>query len=132
MTDDGDRLLRIVGAVLVGALVVGGGVAALAAVTAPSRAPAPPDADWTLERVDDTHVRLVHAGGDAVDAERLVVTVDGYDRPATWSGSVDPGESGLVRASGGQLVRLYWDPGRGTLRRLGRWRVGATETPTAE
>lgn len=124
MAEEGDRILRAVGVVLVVAIVAAVGIALLAASSAPSRQPTPPDAEWSLERVNSTHVRIVHAGGDPVPAEELVVQANKYERAVTWSGIVEEGESGVVRVGDRQEVRLIWDGGRGQRRQLAAWEVG--------
>lgn len=124
---DDDRLLLLIGVGLVVALLVASGIAVLAAVTAPSRTPDTPVADWQLERVDGTHVRITHAGGDPVRGDRLVVSVEGYDRRADWPDRVTTGDSVVVTASEDQTIRLYWEHGRATRQQLARWQVGASE-----
>lgn len=125
---DGDRSTRPIGILLVGALIAGTVVLVLAAATAPSRGPAAPSADWRLEPVGDTSVRIVHAGGQAVRGDRLVVTVEGYARHASWPTRVTRGDGAVLEASAGQTVRLYWDGGRTDRRQLARWVVGTTAT----
>lgn len=92
-------------------LTVVGGMAFMAALIIdppPERGAETPVADLTIERVNETHVRIVHAGGDAIPAENLLVTVDGRARPL---GRVDPltqGEAIAVQAPEGVLVEVYW------------------------
>ncbi|MFB6172886.1 MAG: type IV pilin N-terminal domain-containing protein [Haloarculaceae archaeon] len=112
------------------ALVASVGVLLLAATSVSTRQPDVPDTDWSLDRVNDTHVRLTHTGGDPVPGTDLVVTVDGYERAARWPPRVVRGDAVLVRATDGRRVRLYWDgDDRADRRLLARWRVGATATP---
>jgi len=121
---DEDTLLTVAGVALVGFVLAGLVVGALAAATAPERATDTPDADWTLERVNDTHVRVVHAGGEAVPAEEMVVRVEGYQRRAEWRGPLTEGDAATVEASAGQLVVLKWTGGsRDVEDELRRWRV---------
>lgn len=130
--EDPDRRLQAIGVVVVVAVIAGSAVAVLAAVTAPSRGPAAPSADWRLEPVEETRVRIEHAGGEPVRGDRLVVTVEGYERHAAWPRRVMPGDGVLVDASGDQTVRLYWDAGRADRRQLARWevnRAGGDATP---
>lgn len=121
---DGDRLLDLGGVVVAALLVLMIVALALAFVAGPrDRADEAPGAEWSLERANDTHVRLVHAGGEPVRADRLVVTVDGTRRRATWSGLVGPGDAGAVNARDGLLVRLYWTTERGDRVLLSTWRT---------
>jgi hypothetical protein len=111
---DGDRLLDYAGVLIGVTLVLMVAVLAVAFVDAPDRRPTDvPNAEWSLERANDTHVRLTHAGGEPVPADRLVVTVDGYTRRATWSETVVPGESAFVRANADLTVRLLLATWRG-------------------
>lgn len=116
---DGDRLLNVMGLLLVLGLV--GGTATLVAVGMNSdsgETVEKPVANWNAERVNDTYVRITHAGGDPVDTDRLVVTVGGNERTVTWSETVFPGDAGLVQASPGTTVELYWQRDRATDREL--------------
>lgn len=119
-----DRSLDAVGVVVALLLVMMVGVLVLTfagAVGGDRQAADAPNAQWTLERVDDTHVRIAHAGGEPVPTDRLVVTVDGYQRRATWSGTVSRGDAGTVTAALNTQVRLYWTTDRGERVRLGSW-----------
>jgi hypothetical protein len=123
-TDNGDdRLLNLLGLVLAGFILVGLVGVVLAGLGGPSdRAANAPEADWTLERVNGSHVRVVHAGGDAVPATDLVVTVDGVRRRASWDGVVAEGDSGVVHADRGTVVQLYWTNEVGERVKLHDWR----------
>lgn len=121
---DEDTLLTVAGVAVVGVVLAGLVVAALAAATAPQRATDIPDAEWSLERVNGTHVRIAHDGGEPVPAEELVVRVDGYERHADWRGVVAEGDAAVVQASRGQLVLLKWTGGsRNVEDELARWQV---------
>jgi FlaG/FlaF family flagellin (archaellin) len=122
MFEDGERLLDVVGVALVVAVLLALGVVAVAVGAGPT-GDAAPDAEWSLERVNDSHVRITHAGGDPVPAAELVITVDGLQRNEEWSGVVTPEESAVVRASERELVRIYWDAGRGERELFTQWRV---------
>ena len=129
MLEDGDRILTLVGIGLAVAILLSVGVMLLAATSAPMRQPDVPTADWSMDQVNDTHVRITHTGGDAIAGSSLVVTVDGYNRAVHWPPRVVRGDAILVRAPAGRVVRLYWDgDARGDRRLLDRWRVGPTET----
>lgn len=121
---DGDRLLDLFGVALVLAIV---GALVLLGLGASSvgEDPTPaPEVDWTLARVNESHVRLSHAGGEPVRADHLTVAVDGQPRRVRWSAStlVD-GESGLVLASEGTRLTLVWEPSETDRRVLERWSV---------
>lgn len=122
MLDDGDRILTLVGIGLVTLVLAGIGVSILAATTGPTGAE-PPNAEWRLDRVNDSFIQITHAGGDPVPAEELIVTVEGYERSVTWSGQVADGDSTIVRATENNAVHLYWKGGRGDQVSLGVWRV---------
>lgn len=122
MFEDGDRDLTIIGVVLVGLLLSAIGVAVLAAMAGPSAAE-PPNAEWRLERVNESHVRITHAGGERVPASDLVVTVEGYERDVTWSGMVTEGDATVVQATEDRGIHLYWNGGRGDRVSIAVWRV---------
>ncbi|MFB6161594.1 MAG: hypothetical protein ABEJ61_10540 [Haloferacaceae archaeon] len=123
LLDDGDRVLDLVGAALAATILVSVGLLAFSAATAPTGAPADaPSADWSLDRTNETHVRIVHVGGEPVAARSLVVTVGGTDRRVDgWSGTVARGDGGVVRALAGEVVRLYWTTDDGERVRLASW-----------
>jgi hypothetical protein len=121
--DDGDRLLNILGAIVALFVVVGIVGVVLAGLGGPSDSvAAAPDANWTAERVNESHVRLAHGGGDAVPSRDLVVTVDGVRRRVSWRGLVTEGDTGLVRAGRGTTVELYWTDETGERIELREWR----------
>lgn len=120
---DGDRLLDYAGVLIAATLVLMVAALALAFVDAPrDRTAEAPSAEWSMERANASHVRIVHAGGEPVAADRLVVTVDGTRRRATWSGVVSQGDAAFVRATDDLLVRLYWTTDRGDRVLLATWR----------
>lgn len=125
--DDGDRVLTLLGVALVAFIVVALGVLFLAASDAGDQASPAPDAEWDLTRVNDSHVRVVHAGGEPVRTERLLVTVDGRPRRVSWPASrVGTDDAAVVPAEPGSTVALYWE--RPTARRavLARWQLDGT------
>lgn len=124
MFENGDRVLNLVGGLLVVAVISSFALLVFVGMDAPASSPNP-ETDWTLDRVNDTHVRFVHAGGESVDAAELKATVDGRARPVSWSGQVTEGESGVVRARTGsqRIVRLYWTGGRADRELLQQWRL---------
>ena len=111
MLEDGDRILDIVGVILVVGLVVAIGVVALN--FDPPEKESPPEAEWSIERVNGTTVNVTHAGGEPVRADELRVTVDSISRDTSWSDPVRPGDSTLVQAATGTKVRVVWLGGRG-------------------
>lgn len=123
MIDD-DRVSDVVGVVLVGFIVLAVAVLVLAGATAPSRQPVePPRADWSIERVDVGGVEIVHAGGEPVDASRLVVAVAGVERSPGRSDELTEGEAIQVPARAGQQVELYWVAGRDERALLAEWQA---------
>lgn len=110
MLEDGDAVLNLVGVVLVVGLLAAGGVVALNFT--PQDDEEAPDADWSFERVNDSTIRVTHAGGDPVREEPLRVTVDGVGRSTTWDDPVVPNDSALVQAPEGTMVRVVWQGGR--------------------
>jgi hypothetical protein len=120
MSDDGDRLLNLVGAALVLAVILSVGLLVVVAANGPTSTSGP-DAEWTLSRVNDTHVRITHAGGERTHASNLVVTVDGRERRVSWTGELTREDSGVVHARASQVVRLYWLPDHGNRELLARW-----------
>lgn len=124
MFDDGDDILDTVGLVLAFLIVAGVGISILAAQTAPSRADDAPAAEFRFQQINDTHVRVAHAGGEPISADDVVVTVDGVQRQVTWdSDTLRKGDDVVVEASSGSLVRVFWDAGEGNRERLARFRI---------
>lgn len=121
MVDD-ERVSDLVGVVLVGFVVLAVAVIVIAAATAPSRRlPEPPEAEWTIERVDVGQVEIVHAGGEPVDASQLVVSVAGVERSPGRSDELTEGEAVRVPARAGQQVELFWVAGRDERVLLAEW-----------
>jgi len=121
---DEDTLLTLAGVGVVGLVVVGLSVAGLAAVTADERGGGAPDAEWSFERVNDSHVRIAHAGGDPVEPAELIISVDGYRQNVEWGGAVTEGDAVTVRVSDGQVVRVYWTGTDQRVRtQLAQWRA---------
>jgi hypothetical protein len=120
--DDGDRLLNLLGVVLAAFIVVGVVGVVLAGLGGPSTSvDDAPNANWTAERVNESHVRLTHRGGDVVPSTDLVVTVDGVRRRVSWRGLVTEGDAGVVRAGSGTTVELYWTDETGERIELREW-----------
>lgn len=111
MFEDGDRILDLVGVALVVGVVIAVGVVALN--FDPPSEEQPPEANWTIERVNDSHVRVTHTGGEPVRTDELRVTVDSIKRDTDWSDPVAEGDITAVDASPGAMVRVVWLGGRG-------------------
>ena len=123
MTDlDGDRLLDVFGVALVLAIVGAFVLIGLGATSVGEEKTAAPETDWTLTRINESHVRVSHAGGEPVRIERLTVAVDGQPRRARWTEAIlTDGGYGVVRASAGTRVTLIWERSEAERRVLERW-----------
>lgn len=122
--DSGSRLLTLVGVVLVAFIAFQLVVVALVFLNPPDeRAAEAPATTWRVERVNETHVRIVHAGGETVDSANLTVTVNGFQRRASWPDRVGEGDGSAVLADPGGRVRLYWTGGEGDRDILAQWDV---------
>lgn len=124
--DTDDSFLDLLGLLIVLGLIAGVGIlVAFGGQTGPGNPhPVPPDADFSPARINATHVQLGHVGGESLEAADLVVTVDSETRAATWTGEVERGDVGVVRATNGSQVALYWT-GDDRVERLevGNWTV---------
>jgi FlaG/FlaF family flagellin (archaellin) len=110
MIDDGDTILNLVGVALVVLIVAAVGVLVLAGTSGNSPSDDVPAAsvNWTLDRVNDTHVRIVHSGGEPIDSERVFVTVNAKSAGTSWPTLIREGDAGVVVAEEGDIVRLFW------------------------
>lgn len=108
--DSDDRILDVIGLLVVLGVLAGIGILVFfGGNTGPANPqPEAPDANWSAARLNATHVQVGHVGGESVDAADLVVTVGGEERPVTWNGTVDRGQTGVVRGANGTEVTLYW------------------------
>lgn len=123
MIDD-DRLIDVVGVVVVVFIVLALAVIVLAGATAPSREVGDaPGGNWTIERVNDRQVNVTRAGGEPVSASDLVVSVAGIEHGPGRSDRLTDGEAMTVPARPGQEVRLYWLAGRDQRVLLKEWRA---------
>ncbi|MFB6253434.1 MAG: hypothetical protein ABEI06_02370 [Halobacteriaceae archaeon] len=115
MASEGDRYLQIIGIVLAVGLFISTGLLVFVAIqTSPnSDTKTIPKVNWTVSRINESHVRLIHAGGKPVDTANIMVTVDGIKRYVSWSNTLTQGDSGTVRAREGQIVRIFWVKGKG-------------------
>lgn len=124
MARDPDRLLTVALVCLAVFAVASVGALGYAATTAGDDADPMRDVRWRLDRANDTHVRVVHAGGPTVPSAALRVTVDGVERRPAWSApALAEGDSGVVRADPGSRVTLLWDRSRVDTVVLDRWRL---------
>jgi len=73
--------------------------------------PGPPETEWSHQRVNGTHVQVAHVDGDPVEAERLVLTVDGEPREPDWPETVSSGTVVIVEAPPGSTVEITWEDG---------------------
>lgn len=66
-----------------------------------------PDADWELQQLNESYIRITHTVGDPVQTDKLSVTVDGKSRHRSWT-SITPteGEHGVVYVGDGVTVTL--------------------------
>lgn len=91
------------------------------------------DVQWELHPVNDTYVRIVHAGGPTISPEGLTVTVDGLERQARWSDStLSEGDYGVVRVGRGTRVTLHLRQDRVSRVTVDRWTLDGSagiETP---
>jgi len=116
-----DRILDLIGILIVVGLVFGLGTLIFFSGSGPADpSPSAPDANWTTERLNATHVQLAHTGGETIPSDDLAVTVDGEERPVPWSGDVGRGDVGVVRVAQGEEVTLSWTGG-GDRVTLGEW-----------
>lgn len=112
-----DRKLDILGVALAILVVLGVALAAYGAVDINNRDGSDvPSVNFTAERINDTHVAIVHDGGEVVRGDELVLTIDGRDRvPAQrFPQRVAEGDAAIMQAGEGHTVRVYWTGGLGT------------------
>lgn len=125
MSDEsnGDRLLTLVGVGLVAAIVVSLGVVGIAFAAGASGEELT-NADLRLERVNDTHATITHGGGEPVETENLVVTVDSYERPVRMPLVIAEGDEVVFELRDDQGARLVYDLGRNDREVVSRLRPG--------
>jgi hypothetical protein len=117
MSDEsgGDRILALLGVGLVAAIVVALGFVAIG-FTVGSSGDAVPDADLSLERVNGTHARIIHGGGEPVETDNLALAVDSYDREQLTRRMprlIVEGDEFVFDIRDDQAARLVYDPGNG-------------------
>lgn len=116
-----DRKLDVAGVVFAIAIVLGFGLALFGAFEIADGGGEPtPELNFTVERINDSHVRLVHAGGDTVRGEELILNIDGRERVPSqpFPTAVSEGEGTIVEVGEGHTLRVYWTGDRGTRERL--------------
>lgn len=127
-SEEGDRILRIVGIVLVVGILIALSLMVLAGMNSSFGASDPPIADWNVSRVNESYIQIAHRGGDPVKTEKLVITVNGRVRQVSWTDddTISRGDSTVLRVSEGRVVRLFWKGQPGNRNMLYRERVGNT------
>jgi hypothetical protein len=119
MSDEsgGDRLLTLVGVGLVAAIVVALGFIAIGFSVGSSGEQVPDAANnLTLERVNETHGKIVHGGGEPIETENLVLSVASYDREQLTQRMprlIIEGDEIVFDIRDDQAARLVYDLGRG-------------------
>jgi hypothetical protein len=81
----------------------------------------PPDSDWTVQKVNDSHMEVRHLRGEPVAMQNLTVIIGEYPRPVKWSGNVSGGyvrEGGYasIEVSEGETIAVYWSSSEDTIR----------------
>jgi hypothetical protein len=127
MPDDvaNDRLITMILVGLVLLILVMLGALVITAQYAQEESGSAPDTEWTLTRINDSYVRVTHAGGEPVSASSLSMTVDGVPADPEWPAeSVTEGDSVVVRV-GTQASRLtlLWQHTERDRDVLRRWRL---------
>lgn len=106
---EGDRLLDVIGVLILLGLVAGGAMLLVVAINSqPNESQPAPDTNWTVERLNGTHIRLTLDSGEPVETDKLIVTVTGAQRAVDWSGTLFEGDGGILRARPGRSVTIYW------------------------
>ena len=127
--DDGDQLLNLIGIVLVLFLLVSIAILVLAATSVQQESAAVPDGDWTLTRINESYVRITHAGGEPVQTGNLSVTIDGTPRRPQWTATtLTDGDYGVVRVGEGNRVTLLWMHSEADRDVLKRWQLSTSTT----
>lgn len=107
--DDRDRQLQLINIGVVIVIVFAIALIVVVATSVDQDSTAKPDTEWNLTRINESHIRIQHAGGDPVKTDRLTVTVDGRVRHPRWTASIlTDGEYGVVRADERSKVILLW------------------------
>jgi len=118
---DDFELIDVFGAVVLLLLLASVAVVVFATPEVSQR-PEPPEADWSIEKVNDSHIQIRHEGGEPVDPENLTIIVKEYPRPTEWSmngsdGLVREGDYTYIQISDDQDIALYWSASEDTIKR---------------
>lgn len=120
---DDFELIDVGGAVVVLLLLASVVVIVVAAPEVSQRAE-PPDSEWSIEMVNDSHMRISHEGGEPVDPGNLTIIVEEYPRQTEWlkngsvtDGFLTEGSHAFIEVSDGQAVALYWSGSEDTIKR---------------
>lgn len=109
---------------LIAGIVIGSAVIGTFVLGLDDAATETPKVQFDFEQTDGS-VEITHTGGDAVDASRLVVSVDG--ERTRWSayagGTVEAGDSITVSATAGDRIRIIYTGDEGETV-LDSYRVG--------
>lgn len=108
---DPDWFMRGIAAVVLGLVLFSLLVVVLAPSETPRRGTDPPPVDWSFEQVNDSHLRITHAGGPPLDAQNVSVAVGQVDRRSeslSWNGTIGRNDSTVVSARGDQVVEVFW------------------------
>ena len=123
--EEDDRLITLILVGLVLLILVMLGALVITANYVQEESGAAPDTEWALTRINDSYVRVTHAGGEPVSASSLSITVDGVPTDTEWpAGTVAEGDSVVVRV-GPQASRLtlLWQHTERDRDVLRRWRL---------
>lgn len=127
--DDGDQLLNIIGVILLVFIILSVAVLILAAMSAQERSVEQPETDWGLQQINESYVRIIHAGGEPVQTGKLSVTVDGTPRQPRWTATtLTEGEYGVVRVGEGTTLSLLWQHSESERDVLQRWQLSEATT----
>mgnify|MGYP000400992886 CR=1 FL=1 len=118
-----DRVLTLVGVGLVAAIVVALAVVGVSFTVGSSDGDMT-DADLRLERINDSHAKINHSGGEPIETENLVVTVDSYERPVQMPPVIAEGDEVVFELRDDQGARLVYDLGRNEREIVSRLRPG--------
>ena len=107
--DDGDQLLNLIGIILILSVIISIVIIILATISVQERSADVPDVNWESQQINESHIRITHAGGEPVNADKISITVDGTPRQPQWTAiTLAKGEYGIVRVGEGNRVTLLW------------------------
>lgn len=121
--DDGEQLVNIFGMILVSLVVLSLALLVFSTVST-QQEPEAPDAEWSLTQINDSYIRIEHAGGEPVSARNVTVTVNGRPVHPEWTAEVlTENDSAIVRVSQDNRVRLLWQRSESDSDVLKRWNL---------